>query len=412
MKLLINNTRKFSSSSSFSVVLLLLLLAIGCNICTIAAEKEVSSEAEAEAGEEPEAPIITRVSYEELTFINFSDKLIELYWVDAEDPNSKEYLAVTARPYELTSTDTFSGHVFSYSWGGARFTHTVAQTNSNYTDNSDGDTDNKEEHTEDDEGEDDEYEDSKIADRQPQIHILGDMDLSDEKLRAEYNKLVAQEMLKPKSETKLVVCGTTEGEIHIKVKPFWSPRGAARFLELVSKQNRYYDGCALNRVVPKFLTQFGIGAKFEQRSSYRENIILDDIPSDPKIPFEPGYMSYAGSGEDSRSTEVFIVMPDTPQSQLDYFGENAWETPFGYVEPKDLSVVAKWHDSYGDMAPWGNGPDPQKIYEEDGYDYLRKDFPDMSYIRGCVIIADDDMNDEDDPLMRKNYDELADEEEL
>ena len=36
----------------------------------------------------------------------------------------------------------------------------------------------------------------------------------------------------------------------------------------------------------------------------------------------------------------------------------------------------------------------------------------MSYIRGCVIIADDDMNDEDDPLMRKNYDELADEEEL
>ena len=130
----------------------------------------------------------------------------------------------------------------------------------------------------------------------------------------------------------------------------WSPLGAAHFLHLVKSETQYFNGCAFNRVVPGFLTQFGIGADYEQRTAYRRMTIRDDIPADPKIPFEPGYMSYAGNGKNSRTTEVFIVMPETHRSQLEYFGVNAWETPFGYVEPEDLDVVAKWH-SYGDMAP-------------------------------------------------------------
>jgi hypothetical protein len=42
-----------------------------------------------------------------------------------------------------------------------------------------------------------------------QVHILGGMD---------------------QPETKKVVWGTTQGDIRINVKPFWSPRGAARLL--------------------------------------------------------------------------------------------------------------------------------------------------------------------------------------
>ena len=37
------------------------------------------------------------------------------------------------------------------------------------------------------------------------------------------------------------------------IKPYWSPIGASRFLELV--RAGYYDGVALNRVVPGFLMQ-------------------------------------------------------------------------------------------------------------------------------------------------------------
>jgi len=181
----------------------------------------------------------------------------------------------------------------------------------------------------------------------------------------------------------LVRCTTTAGDITAKIIPDWSPHGAARFLRLV--REGYYNGCGLNRVIPKFLTQFGISADYEARTKWRSgNNIPDDPPYKGGVKFEPGFLSYAGSGADSRSNEIFIVMPDTPIAQLNFFGTNSWETPFGYVLPEDEHVLSGWH-SYGDMAPWGEGPDPQKIYLEDGYDYLKTVFPDLSYIEECRI---------------------------
>jgi cyclophilin family peptidyl-prolyl cis-trans isomerase len=182
----------------------------------------------------------------------------------------------------------------------------------------------------------------------------------------------------------LVECSTSTGDIHALIKAKWSPHGAARFLELVDID--YFTGCALNRVVPGFLTQFGISADYQIRTAWRMKNIPDDKPLD--IDFKRGYMSYAGSGEDSRSTEVFIVMPDTSEEQLSHFGENSWETPFGFVDMGDafVEVVNKWYP-YGDMPPWGDGPDSQRIYMEDGYRYLKKKFPLLSYIQQCKIVG-------------------------
>ena len=184
--------------------------------------------------------------------------------------------------------------------------------------------------------------------------------------------------------------------MHITVKPDWSPLGAARFLQLITLD--YFTGCALNRVVKKFLTQFGISADYDLRTKFRNMEIPDDTPTKPRIKFQPGYMSYAGSGPNSRTTEMFIVMPDTAQHQLNAFGsENPWETPFGFVDPDDVrNVVGQWH-AYGDMPPWGKGPDPHKIYAKDGYDeYLRNEFPDMDYIESCSIIGNNDAGDDEE----------------
>jgi len=183
--------------------------------------------------------------------------------------------------------------------------------------------------------------------------------------------------------TEIVVkCSTTEGDISAHILPEWSPYGANRFLELV--RIGYFHGCSLNRIVKKFLAQFGISADYDMRMKYRDMIIKDDDSRNIRA-FKPGFMSFAGSGPNSRSTEMFIVMPDTPEGQLEYFGKNPWETPFGYV--KELGVVDKWY-SYGDMPPWGEGPDPQKIYRKDGYHYLKTEFPSMSYIEKCEIVWD------------------------
>mmetsp|Transcript_4731 Transcript_4731/g.10219 ORF Transcript_4731/g.10219 Transcript_4731/m.10219 type:complete len:334 (+) Transcript_4731:107-1108(+) len=172
--------------------------------------------------------------------------------------------------------------------------------------------------------------------------------------------------------------------LDILVKPYWAPRGANRFLELV--RNGYYDGAALNRVVPQFLTQFGIARDYEMRTNLRENTILDDF--DIGVKFEPGFISYAGSGPDSRTTEIFVVMPGTSQHQLDYFGENPWETPFAMVEGDiEESAIARIYSGYGDMPPWGSGPDSSKIYEIDGYDsYLEQNFPKLDYIERCYVV--------------------------
>lgn len=194
-----------------------------------------------------------------------------------------------------------------------------------------------------------------------------------------------------------VVCGTTKGDLHMTIEPSWSPLGAARFLQLV--HTGYFNGCALNRVVPQFLTQLGIGANYEQRTHYRSaaNSIPDDDVDESrrKVPFQPGTMAYAGSGPNSRSTEFFIVMPDTPQRQLDHFGTQPWETPFGQVDAEDVErVVGQWYAYYGDMPPWGQGPDPQQIYPEHGYDeYLKQHFPQLDYIETCRIVSAADSDD-------------------
>ncbi len=41
---------------------------------------------------------------------------------------------------------------------------------------------------------------------------------------------------------------------------------------------------------------------------------------------------------------MFVVMPDTPERQLEAFGQNDWETtPFEYSEIQDLEdVITNW----------------------------------------------------------------------
>ena len=49
---------------------------------------------------------------------------------------------------------------------------------------------------------------------------------------------------------------TKDESFDILVQLYWSPRAASRFLELLRRG--YYDGVVFHRVVPNFLTQFGI----------------------------------------------------------------------------------------------------------------------------------------------------------
>lgn len=173
----------------------------------------------------------------------------------------------------------------------------------------------------------------------------------------------------------------TDAPIRIDVHPKWSPLGAARFLDLV--ETGFYDGVALSRSVRGFLTQFGIAATEKQREQWRGKTIKDDPPAG--IGFQPGTLSFAGSGGDSRTHEVFVVMPGCDGGQLSAFGRETWETPFGELaDMASLQEVGRFY-SYGDMPPWGQGPAPGKIWQQ-GYEYLRREFPRISYLDTCRVV--------------------------
>jgi len=171
-------------------------------------------------------------------------------------------------------------------------------------------------------------------------------------------------------------------ELSLRIVPWWAPIGATHFLHLV--RLGYYDGVAIHRAVKGFLAQFGISPDEYLRTQFRTRSVKDEFANQNAPKFKPGMLSFAGSGAESRTTEVFIVMPGTAQSQLDYFGTNVWETPFGIIDKVEKSAVSKWY-AYGDMPPNGKGPDPVKIYDE-GYEYLEREFPKVDHIKDCKVI--------------------------
>lgn len=41
------------------------------------------------------------------------------------------------------------------------------------------------------------------------------------------------------------------------------------------------------------------------------------------------------------------------------------------------------------------GPDPDRIYDEDGYDYLRANFPMLDYINRCYVVDEEGTGEEE-----------------
>jgi len=127
----------------------------------------------------------------------------------------------------------------------------------------------------------------------------------------------------------------------------------------------------------------------ELQTMSRTPIPDDEMPS-PRIPFEIGTISFAGSGDDSRTSHLFIAYKAISQ-----FGENEWETPVGKVTKGMEDVVAAFYSGYGDMPPWGKGPEQQPIY--DGPKYIEDNFPLLDKFTTCTVEISTIVIDDEDP---------------
>ena len=159
---------------------------------------------------------------------------------------------------------------------------------------------------------------------------------------------------------------TSKGDVLIEVHPEWSPRGAKRFRELV--EAGFYDECRFFRVLEGFMAQVGMNGDPAIHKLWDKRVIRDDpvIQSN-----KPGYVTFATSGPDHRSTQFFINMGNN--SQLDRQGFS----PFGKVIEGQEFVEALYNG-------YKEEPQQDRISRR-GNAYLKSEFPKLDSIVRATI---------------------------
>ena len=166
---------------------------------------------------------------------------------------------------------------------------------------------------------------------------------------------------------------TTKGPFVVEVHREWAPRGADRFYNLV--RAGFLDDVAFFRVISDFMVQFGINGEPRVSAAWREARIPDDPVRQSNT---RGMVTFATSGPDSRTTQVFINFKDN--SRLDGMGF----APFGRVV-EGLSVVDALYSGYGEGAPSGAGPSQGRLQAQ-GNAYLRAEFPKLDYVKTARLV--------------------------
>jgi peptidyl-prolyl cis-trans isomerase A (cyclophilin A) len=160
-----------------------------------------------------------------------------------------------------------------------------------------------------------------------------------------------------------------EGTFTMEVHDEWAPLGAARFKELV--QEDFFAGVRFFRVIDGFMAQFGIHGNPEIAAKWKEKKLIDDPVKESN---KRGYVSFATSGKDTRTTQMFINFGDN--SRLDSMGFS----PFAKVV-EGMEVVDR-------IFKIGEKPN-QGMIQSQGNKYLKKEFPRLTYIKSAKLVDGD-----------------------
>lgn len=192
----------------------------------------------------------------------------------------------------------------------------------------------------------------------------------------------------PAGNVTLVQCQATCGVFGIAVHVSWARNGANRFLEMV--QSEFFSTkVGLFRALKGFLVQFGLSGNPKVQGEWnRKGELRDDPPWLPQGPpgreingikrFKRGYIAYAGAGLHTRGTQLIIAFRDDGP-----LGGAPWEVPFGQLVGEDsYKTLDSIYTGYDEKPSQG------KIQNQ-GVQYLEKEFPLLDYITSCKVIATD-----------------------
>jgi peptidyl-prolyl cis-trans isomerase A (cyclophilin A) len=161
---------------------------------------------------------------------------------------------------------------------------------------------------------------------------------------------------------------TTKGRFDVRVQRSLAPRAADRFYNLV--RARFYDGVKFFRVRPGFVVQFGISGYHAVSNIWTVQYIVDDPVNASNV---RGAITFATSGPNTRTTQVFINLGDNSSLDGDF-------APFGKVT-KGMAVVDKLYSGYGE-AP----SDAQSAIEAQGNAFLKRQYPKLDAVITARVV--------------------------
>ena len=167
---------------------------------------------------------------------------------------------------------------------------------------------------------------------------------------------------------------TTKGDFTVLVTRSWAPNGADRLYNLV--RLGYYTDVAFYRVMDGHSAQFGLSGDPKVNGAW----VGAYIPADRvRQSNRRGFLTFAQTnrGPQTRSTQLFVNLKDNTYLDREF-------APVGEVV-EGMEVVDQLYAGYGDCAPSGNGPAPQRIMYE-GNEFLRKNYPLLDYVERAVFV--------------------------
>jgi peptidyl-prolyl cis-trans isomerase A (cyclophilin A) len=170
----------------------------------------------------------------------------------------------------------------------------------------------------------------------------------------------------PAPDSFRVVFQTSRGAFTVEARRAWAPLGVDRFYQLVGEH--FFDENRFYRVMPRYIAQFGANDAPKRNEAWEAKKLLDDPAREKNI---RGTISFAHSGPNTRTHQLFINLKDSPRLDGEGF------VPIGRVV-EGMSVVDSLYDEYGDIPKYHN-------IARLGNKYLAANFPELDYIKTATI---------------------------
>ena len=171
-----------------------------------------------------------------------------------------------------------------------------------------------------------------------------------------------------------VKLATTKGDFLIECHRDWAPLGADRFRNLV--RAGFYDDSRFFRVIARDFAQFGIPGDPALAAIWRNATFPDDSV---KLSNLRGYVAFAMTGPNTRTTQIFVLMGDRSRQDKDGFA------PFGVVV-EGMDAVDRLYAEYGESAGGGMRGGKQGEMFKGGNAYLDAAFPKLDRLLRATVL--------------------------